>query len=227
VSVFLDRLVGISILGILSLAAILLWLMKSKSLGTDYRGAGSESVVTVLLPFAAIIVIATLFWPILYTSLAPIVSRVVPAKLKPWTERVFSAVDVFRSSRGTIIRTGIVTLLAQALFVLVVWVVAGAVSTNRVLVEDCFIAHQVASIASTIPLTPGGIGLRDVGMALTLESLNPGLGSAAAIAVIVTGIIVFWRLIGGIVFALTIVVWPSDLGTRFSKNRGTDDLIGN
>ena len=214
VSILLDRIVGVSMLGILALAALALWLLQPSVESVPSNGEISRSIVGVLVSFATVVVLATISWPLVFTRAAPMLARLIPERLRPFADRVLIAVQAFRNSRSTIIRTALLTLGAHLLFIIALWIIANGISDTPVRLDSCFIAFQVGTVLSTVPATPGGIGVRDLGMALSLESLQPEVTGTAAIAVVISGIIVVWRLIGGFFLLWTIVV-RSDLNATW------------
>lgn len=222
VSILLDRVVGVSMLGILALAALALWLLQPPSASAASTSDFSHSIMGVLIPFATVVVLATISWPLVFTRAAPMLSRLTPGRLKPVADRMLLAVEAFHTSRPTIVRTALLTLGAHLLFIIALWIIANGISDAPVRLAICFIAYQVGAVLSTVPVTPGGIGVRDLGIALSLESLQPDVNGAAAIAVVISGIIIAWRLIGGFFF-----VWTFAIGTdsracpKRTKLRGT------
>lgn len=210
ISILLDRIVGVSMLGIFTLAALGLWLLHptSPNPAASFRGDSGAAIFWILLPFGVIVVAATVIWPFFFPKVIPILGRLAPRSFRSITSRVLNAIDTFRSSPATIIKTALLTLWAHVLFIAVLWAIATGINRSPVGVVNCFIAFQAGSVLSTIPLTPGGIGVRDLGMALTLELLQPDIEGPAAIAIVISGIIVVWRLIGGLFF-----LWTVTLGT--------------
>ena len=69
--------------------------------------------------------------------------------------------------------------------------------------KDYFLVVPVSGVIAAIPITPAGIGTRDAITAMFFCALQNNIGNIGAIPITMTLIIVFWGLIGGIIFMVS------------------------
>jgi uncharacterized protein (TIRG00374 family) len=129
--------------------------------------------------------------------------RVLPAVILNSIENLGSAMKLFRRNHFTIITAILISVLIHAVLALNFYCIGVGVGENVIKLKSYFISVPVANAVAALPLTPGGIGTRDLTITLFLKSMKASDEMAAAIPVIFTLVIVFWGMVGGIIFSFS------------------------
>ncbi len=115
--------------------------------------------------------------------------------------RLVEAMDSFRSAWRTLLAAiGISVLLIHLMLTAVVFCIAKGLDVESNSAETYVLSTTLANAASAIPATPSGIGTRDIVMQQVLVSSGVPEVQALAVALIFTGIILFFNLAGGLFF---------------------------
>ena len=126
----------------------------------------------------------------------------LPAGLLRALARLASGMDLYRRhprlvalALGTSV--GVHTLVGLSVFSLAQAVAPGALGFRA-----CFLGTQVANTLAAVPLTPGGVGGRDLVLSRFLEVASAPATAAALIPALLTLVILAWSAVGGVVFLL-------------------------
>lgn len=123
----------------------------------------------------------------------------VAGKMMDTVERVYNAFYVCRANPRLLVRLALQSLLIQILFVVVSWGVGKALSIELPFLAYLTFAPMIGLI-SAIPITPGGIGIRE-GASIKLWSVMGVTDERAFLLAFIPYIfLVIWGLPGGVMF---------------------------
>lgn len=126
-------------------------------------------------------------------------ARVIPAKLANLVIRLIRSVDLYRAHLGKLFRALILSAFVHSLATLNVWSLGQAFHVTGISLPNYFLAVQVANTVSAVPITPSGLGSRD----LVIKTFFEFAGADQRANLIPFGLsmmLVLWSLIGGIFF---------------------------
>ena len=116
--------------------------------------------------------------------------------------RLTNALELYRKHRGAIFVSILLSVFIHSLYAFNVFLVSRSIGANEPELSEFFLTVPIANAIAAIPVTPGGIGVRDATMAAYLTSMKTPAKMVGVIPFIITLIILVWGLIGGIVFIL-------------------------
>jgi uncharacterized protein (TIRG00374 family) len=202
-TVFVDRIVGgIGLLVLTSFSIAASWRFLRAAdprLGALALSIGGVGVAAVLGVWAVL-------WRERWAHLAVarwarrFIERVLPGRVVDMARRVVHALDLYRSTPGTVLFTVALSVAGHAVATFVVILLARAAGENGAGIDKYFLAVQVANAVGMIPLTPGGIGGRDVVMFLLLSKAGASASQAAVVPVLYSATATLWALAGGGVY---------------------------
>jgi uncharacterized protein (TIRG00374 family) len=126
-------------------------------------------------------------------------ARKFPAKLVGLFARLIRSVDLYRSHLPTVLRALALSACLHSMATLNVVCIGKAFHIEGIALRHYFLAVQVANTISAVPITPGGLGSRD----LVIQQLFKFAGADARANLIPFGLsmmLVFWSVLGGIFF---------------------------
>lgn len=203
-TVILDRVLGLLGLLALTIAAIAAnW----KIATSDNRELKALLAVTLLCCLGGL-VCALIFgaWPWLKSLLG--------SRLSDWKERIrpgiasaleqlVAALELMRRTPAKLCWPIVVAVAGHLVATFIVFFAVLAIdSESSVNFVSCLLAIQLANLASAVPITPGGIGNRDIVLSLLLVLSGATQEVAGAVPLTVTLLLIGWSLIGGLVFAV-------------------------
>ncbi len=127
----------------------------------------------------------------------------LPQGLVATVRRVVQALDLYRTRRLVLAYALLLSALVHTCIALCVLCCGYAFRLDAVLTRHYFLATQVANAVGAIPLTPAGLGLRDVTLCPVLEAAGAPKEKAGAVATMLSVIVAASCLLGGIPFVLT------------------------
>lgn len=217
-SVIVDRLVGVVALCLVASCAVLLSLDVLLGLDDSYAAVRFGAFFVAIMGAACVLaVLAVEHHQRLLRApgirhAVDLGSRVLPHRVSQTVARMTAALDLYRRRRRAIAAAGAISLIMQVLLALVLYVLGHAVGETVVSVREYFMTMQVSNTVGAIPITPAGVGTRDVVIAHFLQAFGATAEHAGVVPVLFTGILVAGGLVGGVVFALA----PG--GARASEN---------
>ncbi len=204
-TVLLDRLFGLAGVLIICLVGLLLG---------DYLDPGQPSQLRTLMGFVIAVSGASLMGlmlfllgPILlarWAKWAPVSGLAAwagsrPEALKGPFTKVFHALGLVRSAPGFLLHltalSVVVHLCASVAVIVIAW---GLALPSQLSLWDYTLATQLGNLVAAIPLTPGGVGGRDLTIALLLSIWGAPADLAAAVPLVLTALMIAWALIGGL-----------------------------
>lgn len=126
--------------------------------------------------------------------------RVLPERVAGLARRAVHALDQYRDAPLALVRAWLLSVAVHLISTVVVVLLSWAVGESAVSLSALFLAVQASNLVGMVPLTPGGVGGRDVTLFYLLCQLGAAPSRAAAIPVLYSGIATFWALGGGLVF---------------------------
>ncbi len=223
-TVFIDRVIGMAALFGLTIVLLLLFMDKLPQL----RIPGVEISLFQLKIFAYLILalctlgIAAAIGIFFHRSFekVPFIKAMMD-----WVDRRFSnavtrmttAADLYAQAPGQLIFLTLASVFFVHLLVVVpmIFLLSGTgfpmTGANLLLLAT---AVNLGNIAGLIPLAPGGIGLRDLTVIAILSSGGTASGSGETAQLLMTGVMIFVSLLGGVYFILD----PGVKNTTIDRN---------
>jgi uncharacterized protein (TIRG00374 family) len=140
----------------------------------------------------------------------PLIARIIdygagklPSSVVLTLSRLVNALELYRRNRGTIVCGIALSILVHAFLAIDLFLIGAGVGEDTLGLGNYFLAMPVATAVAAIPVTPAGIGARDAIIAVFLSAMKAQAGKSGVVAVTMTLIIVFWGLIGGVIFCFS------------------------
>jgi glycosyltransferase 2 family protein len=194
-STWMAKLIGFFTLIILSVAGTLY--LESESLPAGFRPSLIIAVVGIMT------MIAASFSKRITRPLRAAAVRLAGPKIIASVEKLRDGIYAFKHERATLLQTFLISVVIQLLLVFNVSLVVYAVSGNFFLVECLAFVPLVEIMAISLPLTPGGLGIREALMALLFTRFGFSEGQTASY-VTISLMLSMTRLVGGVP-----VIWKS------------------
>ena len=125
---------------------------------------------------------------------------VLPEGVRQTLLRVIHAILSCRSHPLQMLQVLALSMVVHGGIATLVCLLGFAFSVQELGVADYFLATQVANVVAAIPLTPGGLGGRDLVLALFFTAAGAPKETAGLLPTILSLILVFWSLVGGLFF---------------------------
>lgn len=207
-SVVVDRIVGLVGLCLIAGFAVLLSLDALMGLGPEHAivrlGAYFVGVLSVCGVVGAVVVEfhqALLKAPGI-RHLVEWGDRVLPEAVTETVARLTAALDTYRRHRVGIAAAVGLSLAMHTLLAMTLFTIGKAVGDCAVAVREYFMTMEVANAVAAVPITPAGIGTRDMVISSFLQAFGAAPEHAGTTPLLFTAILIIGGLIGGLVFAL-------------------------
>lgn len=215
-SVLLDRVLGLLGLLLLALGAALF------NLGFFDSGGQEMKAIRVLIVFAGLIgasaSLGFILWPhlsFLRAGQQRLVQHLSPG-LAGLLAKVGQALSLVRSRPSLLFQLLFLAILGHFLAGATVFCAAKGVSGTEVLsFLECLLSTQLANLVAAVPLTPGGIGGRDLTLAYLLKHSGATEAPTSVIPLVVTSLLIIWSSFGGLA-----VLWERKSGKQDSLPGG-------
>ncbi len=211
-TIVIDRIFGV--LGLFVLATIFVLLHLSFLRGLDTADhdqmmvkmaaftVGFGSVGGILFVLAVEFHKKLLALPLMRT-VVPAVAKRLPAKVCDVVTRLVCALDLCRGHRRAVASALGLSLVVHSSLAVMLLLIGRALGEGTVLAGGYFLTTQVANAVAAIPLTPGGVGLRDNCVSYFLKALDATPAATAGfIPVLFTLLMAAWGIGGGVLFML-------------------------
>ncbi len=218
-TVLLDRLMGLAGLLVVSIVAV--------GLNTAMI-AGGPKELRGLLAVVALASLAGLLGGLLF-FLWPWISRWgsrwsgslharLPLGVRMVIAKTTDALDLLRAEPLKLLGLLLLSIIGHLTSTAGMYLVARATSFGafELPFAPCLLATQLSNLVAAVPLTPGGLGGRDLVMSLLLRAAGAPQQLAGAVPVLVTMLLVAWSLIGGLA-----LLW--ERGSRMAAAGMADD----
>lgn len=208
-TIFLDRIFGL--LGLCIVASVMvLWnLPMLVELGREHRTLQLAAYTVGLGSVGGMVFVVLLELRERLVRLRPVAlaldfgARHLSAKLVDIFRRLIQAMELYRGRRAATAKALLLAVAAHSLLGLGLYVAGRGIRESGLRPRDYLLTAQVANTVAAIPLTPGGVGTRDV----VAKEYFLALGAApvekvGSIPIIMTMVMVGWGLVGAVVFVL-------------------------
>ncbi len=208
-TIIIDRILGL--LGLLCLASciLLLNLPFLLSLGSDQRLLQAAAFTVGLGSIAGIVGVLVIEFrgrllrvPLL-RDLTDWGGRRLPAKITAVIVRFTAALEQYRQRRRAVLIGLLLSVAVHSCLAVDLYVIGHSLGERALSVREYFLGTQVANAVAAIPVTPAGVGSRDFVIKSFLNAMHATPGKAGSIPVTFTLVILFWGLVGGVIFIAT------------------------
>ncbi len=202
-TIFVDRLLGVLGLVVLTAISMVCGIGFLNHADPRLRLAALVFGVTVFAVVAAVVAVAfrgrlgRIVW---IRGGVQACLRVTPPRVRAVVYRVTGALDAYRECPSVLMWGTAVSVVIHLLATATVLCLARAVGEHHLSVVEYLVAVQMANAAGALPLTPGGLGGRDVVMLLVFVAAGASRALSGAIPVLYSANIAVWSLLGGVVF---------------------------
>ncbi|MFO7822278.1 MAG: lysylphosphatidylglycerol synthase transmembrane domain-containing protein [Lentisphaeria bacterium] len=224
-SIVTDRIMGILGLFIVAGFAVLLNLRTILKLGETSPFLQAGAILVGLGSFAGVAGFLVLEYHGLllkHRKLQPLwtfCNRRLPKFITGIAGRLMTALDMYQKSKASLAKALLLAIAVHCLLALSMFTVGKALAENTLSVGEYFVTTQVANAVAAVPVTPGGVGLRDKGAQELFAALGMPKEKSGAIPVTMTLIILAWALIGGGVFSVAPVSPRRSIQTDETANK--------
>ncbi len=199
-TVLLDRLLGLA--GLLLVAVISLGLNRALIEGSSPEMKGALLMVALASGGALVGGILFLLWPMLSrvgsSRFAHLLAR-LPHTVASVGKRVVEALHLVRAAPGKLVGLVMLSIMGHLTGTVAVYLVGLGIGAEKYLsFVEYVLATQLANLVAAIPLTPGGLGGRDIVMDVFFRAAGAPPQISGALPVLVTVLLVAWSLVGGL-----------------------------
>lgn len=200
-TVLLDRLLGLA--GLLLLGLVAVGLNPSMLLHSSPQMRAILAVVALGGGIGLLGALLFLLWPYLSALAGPFqrMRERLPEVANGILARILEALALLRSAPTVVLKLLSLAMLGHLFATFAVWVVGTSVGgVSDVSFQEFLLATQLSNLVGAVPLTPGGLGGRDLCLSYLLGLSGAGEEARGAIPLVVTSLIILWSSVGG--FAL-------------------------
>jgi glycosyltransferase 2 family protein len=123
----------------------------------------------------------------------------LPSKIDGILERVLTALSLLRKGPLMVVKLLVLAMLGHCFPTVAAWLIGmGVGGASQVDFQEYLLATQLSNLVGAVPLTPGGLGGRDLALSFLLKLAGATESSSGAIPLVITGLIVCWSAIGGL-----------------------------
>ncbi len=144
-----------------------------------------------------------LWFAVLYRRRLPgfaIADRILnslPAGMRGMLERLFAAVDLYRNAMGTVLAVFGMSCLIHSLLAVQIFLLGRSLNECAMSFIEYVVTAQLGNATGIIPLTPGGMGVRDTVSSALLDVFGASpMEALSLIPVMNTLVLVLWSLTG-------------------------------
>ncbi|MCF7854451.1 MAG: flippase-like domain-containing protein [Candidatus Pacebacteria bacterium] len=205
-SIMVDRIMGILGLFVVASIVVVFSLPFLLALGEEYRTIQVAAFTVGLGSIAGALAVLALEFHHVFVyhprmlRLFQVLGNKLPAAVTDTIRRVMRALDIFRKSPGAMVATLVLAVGIHSVLAFDLYMVGKSLHEDHLTVADYFLTAQVANAIAAIPVTPAGVGPRDYVAKTFFEALEMNPDTIGAIPVTFTLIIIFWGLMGALVF---------------------------
>lgn len=197
-TVLLDRLLGLA--GLLMLAVVALGMNGGMIAASTTEMRHIMTVVGVASAGGLLCGLMFLAWP-LFSRLNVFrgVARRLPVSVVSVATKVGEALDLLRAAPLKLFGLLLLSTVGHLTATVGVYLVSRGIGGGGELsFFECLLATQLANLVAAVPLTPGGLGGRDLVMSLLLRSAGASAGLAGSVPVLISVLLISWSLVGGL-----------------------------
>jgi len=196
-TVFIDRVVGL--LGLVVLASATM-VTRLDFFLADTRTRYALAFMGVVCGGAAA-GLAFIFAARPLLRLLPVPPRLAATRLGQVFKRVYLSFHVVLTHPALLAKTVALSMANHFLLVVMVWCVGRALLVERPFIDFLSLMPTISAIGA-IPVTPGGLGIRESATIVFLGVVGVSATQALPLSLLSYGIMLFWSVFGGLVFLL-------------------------
>lgn len=200
-TVLLDRILGLTGLLLLALVAL------GFNLHLLERSGPEVSAILIVVGAAGLggLGIAAVFflWPFLgkFSDQLITLNSKLPQKIQGILERLVAAFSLLRSAPQKVLVLLLMAMGGHLFATLALCALgAGYGGVSNVNFQEFLLVTQISNLVAAVPLTPGGLGGRDLIMSFLLSTSGATEQASGAVPLCVTSLLILWSCLGG--FAL-------------------------
>ncbi len=123
--------------------------------------------------------------------------------LRRTLRRLTQALSLYRDAPGALAKALLISFLIHGLLGLELFCLGSALPDCKTAVLPCFLVAQLANATAILPLTPGGLGVRDTVAQRFLLAFGTASGDATLIPLFHTIVLTLWGLLGAVLYLIT------------------------
>lgn len=216
-SILVDRILGLLGLFVVALATLpFVWSDIQRAPSNVQALVAFVVLVAVVGGSAVTLVLARDFWmPAGSKDWIRSLGSRFPARLVKIVGRVVRSLDLYRTQLRQLFKALAISAVIHTLATLGVMCIGQAFRVEGLAPRNYFLAVQVANTVSAVPITPGGLGSRDLVLSAFFEAAGAD-SRRDLIPPMLSFVLVFWSLVGGLIFmtersSVSIVVKEEEL----------------
>ena len=208
-SILVDRILGLLGLFIVAAISVLAAFDKISALGGEYHIVETGAYIVAFCSVAGVAVFLALEFHhrlLHHKWVAPILNnlkRKLPHNITATAKRIITALNNYRQSRRTLAWALLMSIFVHTFLALALFAVGQSLHEDRLNAREYFVTAQVSNAIASVPLTPGGLGVRDKGTQEFFLAFGMKPAKSGAIPVTLTLVILAWALFGAIIFAFS------------------------
>ena len=202
-TIFIDRVIGFMGLFFVAFLSVLLstkFIFSSSpeiQLGAFFVAIGSICSIIAILAVEFKEIVQS--WPIV-KNLIEIGKKLLPQRILKVFDRFVLAIDLYRNQRHIITKAILLSMVVHTCLAVSLLFVGRGFHEFVVTAQHYILTTQVANAAGAIPITPAGIGSRDLIISLFFDAAGGDKEKGGIIPAFYTILLATWGLIGGIFY---------------------------
>lgn len=200
-SILVDRILGLLGLFVVALLSLpFVWTELQQASGNIQGLVAFVVLVAVAGGSAVALVLSRDFWlPLALKNGIRSWAGRFPLKLVKMVGRVVRSLDLYRTQPAELLKALAISAFIHTLATVSVMSIGQAFRVEGLAPRNYFIGVQVANTVSAIPITPGGLGSRDIVLSEFFKAAGAD-SRADLIPPVQSFVLVFWSLLGGLIF---------------------------
>lgn len=208
-TVLLDRIFGL--LGLLFVALLAIGLNPSMLRDERPEMRAIQFVVVAAALGGLGVSLLFLLWPLLGKAFGSKKGAIsfVPEKVLRIVERVAQAFSILRASPKAVVQLLFLAMVGHLLATLATILIGfGVGGVEKVSLSAYLLITQLSNLVAAVPLTPGGLGGRDLAMSFLLGLCGATNTAQGGIPLVTTALLIVWSALGGLA-----LLWEKRAGT--------------
>ena len=199
----LDRAIGLAGLFLAGVCPLALLLTTGELAALPKQAALAAALLLVGgLAGIAVLVLLTL-WFLKHTRTIRDSEAPSAGFLRRTFQRLTQALSLYQDAPGALGKALLISFLIHGLLGLELFCLGSALSDCKTAVLPCFLVAQLANATAILPLTPGGLGVRDTVAQRFLLAFGTASGDATLIPLFHTIVLTLWGLLGAVLYLIT------------------------
>ncbi|MFH1888503.1 MAG: lysylphosphatidylglycerol synthase transmembrane domain-containing protein [Candidatus Omnitrophota bacterium] len=195
-TVLLDRLSGfIGLVAVALLAVIFGW-------GLVYDNPGALISVAVIFAILAAVLLV-LFNSFLYSKINKVLHSPRAGRIRGFIKDLHQEMHIFRHHKSIVVNNLVLSLLIQIIMPIIFYIIALSIGI-KINIVYFFVFMPIISSISLLPISLGGLGLRDATTIFFFAKAGVSKDMAFAMSLVSFSFILIIGILGGVLYALTV-----------------------